>query len=87
MPTSSPALSAADVLSALSTFNDPDLGLGIQFLGALSLDDRIREGADSRRPAAAVAGPSAGAFQGLVRHPAAQVSIRSFRRLPVIQVR
>jgi ATP-binding protein involved in chromosome partitioning len=61
--------------------------LGIPFLGALPLDDRIREGADSGRPAAAVAGPNADAFRGLVRQLAAQVSIRSFRRLPVIQVR
>jgi ATP-binding protein involved in chromosome partitioning len=62
--------------------------LRIPFLGALPLDDGIREGADAGRPAAAVAGsPQAEAFRGLVRQLAAQVSIRAFRRLPVIQVR
>jgi ATP-binding protein involved in chromosome partitioning len=62
--------------------------LGIPFLGALPLDDRIREGADSGRPAAAVPGsPQAEAFRELARQLAAQVSVQSFRRLPVIQVR
>lgn len=41
-----------------------------------------------RWPAAAVPGsPQAEAFRDLVRKLAAQVSIRAFRRLPVIQVR
>jgi ATP-binding protein involved in chromosome partitioning len=62
--------------------------LGIPFLGALPLDDAIREGADAGKPAAAVAGsPQQLAFQELARQLAAQISIRSFRRLPVIQVR
>jgi ATP-binding protein involved in chromosome partitioning len=62
--------------------------LGIPFLGALPLDDAVREGADSGRPAAAVPGsPQAEAFRDLARKLAAQVSIRAFRRLPVIQVR
>jgi ATP-binding protein involved in chromosome partitioning len=62
--------------------------LGIPFLGALPLDDRIREGADSGRPAAAVPGsPQAEAFRELAHQLAAQVSVQSFRRLPVIQVR
>lgn len=33
------------------------------------------------------AGPNTEAFRGLVRQLAAQVSVRAFRRLPVIQVR
>lgn len=62
--------------------------LGIPFLGALPLDDVIREGADAGRPAAAVAGsPQATAFRELARRLAAQISIRAYRRLPVIQVR
>ncbi|HET7421343.1 MAG TPA: Mrp/NBP35 family ATP-binding protein [Candidatus Dormibacteraeota bacterium] len=62
--------------------------LGIPFLGALPLDDEIREGADAGRPAAAVAGsPQQAAFQELSRKLAAQISVRAFRRLPVIQVR
>lgn len=62
--------------------------LGIPFLGALPLDDEIREGADAGRPAAAVAGSSQqAAFQELARRLAAQISVRAFRRLPVIQVR
>ncbi len=62
--------------------------LATPFLGALPLDDGIREGADSGRPAAAVAGsPQAEAFRELARQLAAQVSVQSFRRLPVIQVR
>ena len=62
--------------------------LGIPFLGALPLDDEIREGADSGRPAAAVAGSDQqAAFSDLARKLAAQISVRAFRRLPVIQVR
>jgi ATP-binding protein involved in chromosome partitioning len=62
--------------------------LGIPFLGVLPLDDAIREGADAGKPAAAVAGsPQATAFRELARQLAAQISIRAYRRLPVIQVR
>jgi ATP-binding protein involved in chromosome partitioning len=62
--------------------------LGIPFLGALPLDDAIREGADAGKPAAALAGsPQHVAFQELARQLAAQISIRAYRRLPVIQVR
>jgi len=62
--------------------------LGIPFLGALALDDAIREGADAGKPAAAVsASPQATAFRELARQLAAQISIRAYRRLPVIQVR
>lgn len=62
--------------------------LGIPFLGSLPLDDEIREGADTGRPAAAVAGsPQALAFSELAGRLAAQVSVRTHRRLPVIQVR
>ena len=62
--------------------------LGIPFLGALPLDDAIREGADAGKPAAAVAGsPQQAAFRDLSRQLAAQISVRAFRRLPVIQVR
>ena len=62
--------------------------LGIPFLGALPLDDEIREGADAGRPAAAVAGSSQqAAFRELARGLAAQISVRAFRRLPMIQVR
>ncbi len=62
--------------------------LGIPFLGALALDDAIREGADAGKPAAAVSGsPQATAFRELARQLAAQISIRAYRRLPVIQVR
>ena len=62
--------------------------LGIPFLGALPLDDAIREGADAGKPAAAVPGsPQQTAFRELARQLAAQISVRAFRRLPVIQVR
>lgn len=62
--------------------------LGIPFLGALPLDDAIREGADLGRPAAARPGSSQQiAFEDLARQLAAQMSVRAFRRLPVIQVR
>ena len=62
--------------------------LGIPFLGVLPLDDEIREGADAGRPAAAVAGSSQqAAFRELARRLAAQISVRAFRRLPVIQIR
>jgi ATP-binding protein involved in chromosome partitioning len=62
--------------------------LGIPFLGSLPLDDVIREGADNGRPAAAVAGSAqAVAFHELAGRLAAQVSVRTFRRLPMIQVR
>lgn len=62
--------------------------LGIPFLGALPLDDAIREGADAGKPAASVLGsPQQAAFRDLARQLAAQISVRAFRRLPVIQVR
>ena len=62
--------------------------LGIPFLGALPLDDDVREGADAGRPAAAVPGsPQSQAFRELAGRLAAQMSVQSFRRLPVIQVR
>ncbi len=62
--------------------------LGIPFLGVLPLDDEIREGADAGRPAAAVPSSSQqAAFRELARRLAAQISVRAFRRLPVIQVR
>ena len=62
--------------------------IGIPFLGTLPLDDEIRVGADAGRPAAAVAGsPQQAAFQELARKLAAQISVRAYRRLPVIQVR
>ncbi len=62
--------------------------LGLPFLGALPLDDAIREGADEGRPAAAVPGTAqAQAFRELAGRLAAQVSVRSYRQLPVIQVR
>jgi ATP-binding protein involved in chromosome partitioning len=62
--------------------------IGIPFLGTLPLDDEIREGADTGRPAAAVAGsPQQAAFRELARKLAAQISVRAYRRLPVIQVR
>lgn len=62
--------------------------IGIPFLGTLPLDDDIREGADTGRPAAAVAGsPQQAAFRELARKLAAQISVRAYRRLPVIQVR
>ena len=62
--------------------------LGIPFLGALPLDDAIREGADAGKPAAAVTGsPQQTAFRELSRQLAAQISVRAFRRLPVIQIK
>ena len=64
------------------------VALGIPFLGALPLDDAIREGADAGRPAAAVDGSAQqAAFRDLSRQLAAQISVRAFRRLPVIQIR
>ncbi len=64
--------------------------LAIPFLGALPLDDAIREGADAGRPAAAVPGsPQQEAFRELARQLAAQVSVRAFHHedLPMLQVR
>jgi ATP-binding protein involved in chromosome partitioning len=63
--------------------------LGVPFLGAIPLDQEIREEADRGAPLVSshpdsVAGK---AFRDLASQVAAKTSIQSFRRLPVINVR
>lgn len=63
--------------------------LGIPFLGAIPLDIEIRSEADAGRPIVLSQSdsPGAGAFRAAAAALAAQVSIQSFRQLPVITVR
>ena len=63
--------------------------LGVPFLGAIPLDQEIREEADRGAPVVASRPDSeAGrAFLDLAAQVAAKTSIQSFRRLPVINVR
>jgi ATP-binding protein involved in chromosome partitioning len=63
--------------------------LGIPFLGAIPLDQEIREEADRGAPVVTSRPDSAAgkAFRELASQVAAKTSIQSFRRLPVINVR
>ncbi|MGH7776738.1 MAG: Mrp/NBP35 family ATP-binding protein [Candidatus Dormibacterales bacterium] len=63
--------------------------LGIPFLGALPLEEGIREEADRGVPVVVARPDSAGAkaFRELATKVAAQTSIQSYRRLPVLNVR
>ena len=63
--------------------------LGVPFLGAVPLEEGIREDADLGAPVVVTRPDSAGAraFREIASKVAAQTSIRSFRQLPVINVR
>ncbi|MDQ6691271.1 MAG: Mrp/NBP35 family ATP-binding protein [Candidatus Dormibacteraeota bacterium] len=63
--------------------------LGVPFLGAVPLEEGIREDADLGAPVVVTRPTSAGAraFLEIASKVAAQTSIRSFRQLPVINVR
>jgi ATP-binding protein involved in chromosome partitioning len=63
--------------------------LGVPFLGAIPLDQEIREEADRGAPVVTSRPNStaATAFRELASQVAAKTSIQSFRRLPVINVR
>ena len=63
--------------------------LGVPFLGAIPLEEGIREDADSGTPVVISRPDSAGAqaFTHIASQVAARTSIQSFRQLPVINVR
>src|SRR5260370_3811414 len=63
--------------------------LGVPFLGAVPLEESIREDADSGVPVVISRPESAGAqaFMEIASQVAARTSIQSFRQLPVINVR
>ena len=63
--------------------------LGVPFLGAVPLEEGIREDADSGTPVVISRPESAGAraFVEIASQVAARTSIQSFRQLPVINVR
>jgi len=63
--------------------------LGVPFLGSVPLEEGIREDADLGAPVVVTRPDSAGAqaFREIASRVAAQASIRSFRQLPVINVR
>jgi len=63
--------------------------LGVPFLGAVPLEEGIREDADSGTPVVISRPESAGAkaFVHIASQVAARTSIQSFRQLPVINVR
>ena len=63
--------------------------LGVPFLGAVPLEEGIREDADLGAPVVVTRPDSNGAaaFRTIASKVAAQTSIRSFRQLPVINVR
>ena len=63
--------------------------LGVPFLGAIPLEESIREDADSGTPVVISRPESAGAraFVEIASQVAARTSIQSFRQLPVINVR
>ena len=63
--------------------------LGVPFLGAVPLEEGIREDADLGAPVVVTRPDSNGAaaFRDIASKVAAQTSIRSFRQLPVINVR
>src|SRR6266852_37969 len=63
--------------------------LGVPFLGAIPLEESIREDADKGTPVVISRTDSAGAraFMEIASQVAARTSIQSFRQLPVINVR
>ncbi len=63
--------------------------LGVPFLGAIPLEESIREDADKGTPVVISRPESAGAraFMEIASQVAARTSIQSFRQLPVINVR
>jgi ATP-binding protein involved in chromosome partitioning len=63
--------------------------LGVPFLGAIPLEEGIREDADAGTPVVISRPDSAGAqaFINIASQVAARTSIQSFRQLPVINVR
>jgi len=63
--------------------------LGVPFLGAIPLEESIREDADAGTPVVISRPDSAGAkaFTEIASQVAARTSIQSFRQLPVINVR
>ena len=63
--------------------------LGVAYLGAIPLEESIRDEADRGSPIVVARPDSAGAlaFRDLAEQVAARVSVQSFRRLPVINVR
>ncbi len=63
--------------------------LGVPFLGAVPLEESIREDADAGTPVVVSRPESAGAraFMEIASQIAARTSIQSFRQLPVINVR
>ena len=63
--------------------------LGVPFLGAIPLEETIREDADAGTPVVISRPESAGAkaFVDIASQVAARTSIQSFRQLPVINVR
>ena len=63
--------------------------LGVPCLGAVPLEEGIREDADLGAPVVVTRPDSNGAkaFREIASKVAAQTSIRSFRQLPVINVR
>src|SRR6266851_2919465 len=63
--------------------------LGVPFLGAIPLEESIREDADKGMPVVISRPDSAGAraFMEIASQVAARTSIQSFRQLPVINVR
>ncbi|MFI5284476.1 MAG: P-loop NTPase [Candidatus Dormibacterales bacterium] len=62
--------------------------LGVPFLGAIPLEEGIREDADAGTPVVISRPDSAGAraFVSVASQVAARTSIQSFRQLPVINV-
>ena len=62
--------------------------LGVPFLGAIPLEESIREDADTGVPVVISRPESAGAkaFVAIASQVAARTSIQSFRQLPVINV-
>jgi ATP-binding protein involved in chromosome partitioning len=63
--------------------------LGVTYLGAIPLEEPIRDEADQGRPivVARPDSPGARAFRDVAEQVAARTSVQSFRRLPVINVR
>jgi ATP-binding protein involved in chromosome partitioning len=63
--------------------------LGVPFLGAIPLEEAVREEADAGVPVVVSRPDSTGAkaFRDVAEQVAARVSIQSFRKLPVINIR
>ena len=78
-----------DTPDTLLTADEAAKRLGVPFLGAIPLEEGIREDADSGTPVVISRPDSAGAqaFTHIASQVAARTSIQSFRQLPVINVR